>query len=541
MQFVQILMISSSSSFSECFSAFSYIQGNSITYELVLHLVPFERLNQITDQNLCQIYLPGKTVIAKLHFDDISFPEVGSEISFTYEFNVPITVKFSLSETDYSHIYSKQNAMYELWYDVNLVNINGSVNTIEHTKFNGTGCYSYIELVYDIHGDIQISVEPNDCQIQLDSSSEVYLEYFNGKHNEQIRITPCTINCDADEYKETSDFKQNMKYFIKKSSTNEEQLDFFYKSFVNNRRIPMYFCIKYNINGVFMTITELIYYAFAADPFECTTDELFFLASTLNPLYLFIQYRYSQPNKLNCHMAGVTKVVIDVNVYDNTRSFRGVKQFSLENFNQDVGVIFEHNDVLDDLRDNYNFEESKSIVAVSFLNDQNEIVWESIRMDMAYIGCVTKAVLHLYDNQTCLRYQLDSNTICTGQFLKPTSTNTLGIFYKESSQIHSLGYYEFHYAINYTQLDQSVCFVCDEFVESDSYAMPTCHENQKLTKEKLKTAQIGFGIISKYESIILTTVVSEYYGVFMPLAAVSAVVLIGTMIAIACFIRSFTK
>ncbi|CAL6053138.1 Hypothetical_protein [Hexamita inflata] len=60
-------------SFSQCFSTLSYVNGNDLTKQLSLHLIPFEILNLITEENLCKIYLPGKTVVTQIHFDDVSF------------------------------------------------------------------------------------------------------------------------------------------------------------------------------------------------------------------------------------------------------------------------------------------------------------------------------------------------------------------------------------------------------------------------------------------------------------------------------------
>ncbi|CAL6092993.1 Conserved_hypothetical protein [Hexamita inflata] len=497
---INILTTSTSSSFSECFSAKSYLSGNSISYELTLNLLPFERLNLITEQNLCQMYLPGKTVVVQLHFDDISFPTAGQEISFVYKFNESIKVSFKLSPTDYSHIYSKQNAMYELWYDVNL---------------------------------------RRTCVVPLNSDSEVFIEYQVNGSVEQIPFQPCTNDCDPDEYTDVStSYDQIYIYNILYSNSNQDVISKFYSNFINDRRIPIYFVIKYRINGMISTITQRIYYYYAVDTLGCTVDDnYFFLCGTLNDHELYMQYRYSSLNKLNCDTLGATKVKIDIYIYDKLTSYRGNQILPLDEFNNNIGATFNTNKELTLLRNNFNEYVTTATIVVSYLDDSDNIIWETIQVDRAYIGCISKATMHLYSNQTCISYQFDNNQICSSYYLGEQDFNSLGIFYQEKGVTHLLGYYLFHQAINYSISDQTMCFVCDDFVDSDTYAKKSCEENQFLTKQKLKTVTVGFGIISNYESILLKTVVSEYYGVFTPFIAVCGAVFIIVLIIVLSFLK----
>ncbi|CAL6002773.1 Conserved_hypothetical protein [Hexamita inflata] len=137
------------------------------------------------------MYLPGKTVVAQLHYDDISFPKPGQyEVNFVYRFNSEIVVTFQLSDSDYSHIIDKHSAMYELWYDVNLVKVNNSINTIEHVKCNGTNCLKEISLKYTIYEDLDIVVAPDSCNIDFTHSVSIYLNYEVDNQNQQIQIQP---------------------------------------------------------------------------------------------------------------------------------------------------------------------------------------------------------------------------------------------------------------------------------------------------------------------------------------------------------------
>ncbi|CAL5986696.1 Conserved_hypothetical protein [Hexamita inflata] len=221
---ILLCSIQEAQSFSECFSALSYISNNAVTYELQLHLLPFEDLEKITSQNLCQIYLPGKDVITKIHYNDISFPKVGeAPVKFVYQYNQEIIVSFQLTQADYSLIINKQNAMYELWYDVNLIKVNNSVGNIQHTKYNGTGCFSDISMVYTIYGDIDINVVPNNCVVDF-STVSISLDYTTTTQNFKIPIYSCTSGCQEGEYNITSlNFKTITIYRVKKF--NETQLE----------------------------------------------------------------------------------------------------------------------------------------------------------------------------------------------------------------------------------------------------------------------------------------------------------------------------
>ncbi|CAL6042487.1 Conserved_hypothetical protein [Hexamita inflata] len=538
-------MTSVSSSFSECFSATSYINGNPITNQLNLHLLPFERLDKITSENLCKMYLPGKVVVAQIHYDDMSFPRPGdAEVNFLYQFNQEIVVSFTLTPADYLHIIDKQNAMYELWYDVNLVNVNNSVNTIEHTKYNGTNCFSKVQMTYTIYGDIDLSVSTTNCQIPM-STSQVYLEFLNDQVNTQIQIVPCTSSCTSTEFKTTSTtFKPITVYRVRKTALNAEILAQFYQKFIENRRIPISLNVKFNKNGIYSVISRQMDKISAKDTRGCknngTSDSHLFIGATINPNNMFIQYRESLTNQMQCNLPEAVKVKVDLYVYDAQTSTRKQKTFTQAEFNGEIGVTFENDAEFTKLRNNFNPSITKSVVTVSFMTSDDTIVWELVSFAKAYIGCVTRATLHLYDNQSCLIYEFDDNPTCKTQKLLATSLNSLGIYYKDGEIKQSLGYYKFNYAINYTDLHQEVCFVCDQYV-AGNYSKSTCQENQDFTKQKLKTSTIGFGIISSFESIVLDSVVAEYKAIYLPFIVCASIGLLFSVIITTIFIIKQTS
>ncbi|CAL6093224.1 Conserved_hypothetical protein [Hexamita inflata] len=541
LQLLYSIQTSVSSSFSECFSAKSYINGNSVTNQLNLHLLPFERLDKITSENLCKMYLPGKVVVAQIHYDDMSFPRPGdAEVNFLYQFNQEIVVSFTLTPADYLHIMDKQNAMYELWYDVNLVKVNNSVNTIEHTKYNGTNCFQKVEILYTIYGDIDIKVAPNSCSVAIDPNLQVYLEFQEGLLNNQLPVYPCASNCAPNEYQASStDFSQITLYRVKQSPSIASALQSFYSHFVENRNISITFNLKFDSNGLYSVISRPLDKFLANDTLGCLTNDVHLvLASTLNPNNYFMQFRDSLTNKMTCDTLAATSVNIDVQIWDANSKTRLQKTFDIADFNEEIGVTFETSAELKQLRQNYDITVTKTIIAVSYLDADQNIIWEIVTYDKAYIGCVSRATLHLHEKKNCLEYTFDDHSQCIIQQLAAADKNTLGIFYTEFGKTHSLGFYRFHYPIDYTQLQQTICFVCDEFIADITYAKSTCKDNQEFTKKKLKTVEIGFGIISKFESIILKTVVTEYKTVFVPLI-ISAVAI--SVLVLAYIIAQFVS
>ncbi|CAL6020619.1 Conserved_hypothetical protein [Hexamita inflata] len=523
MIFVQIFMISVSSSFSECFSAKSHISGNDVTYQLNLHLIPFEKVSQITDENLCKMYLPGKIVVAFIHYDDISFPVPGGdEVNFIYKFNQEIIVTFKLSPANYAHVQDKQNAMYELWYDVNLVKVNNSVNTIEHTKYNGTGCFQNIQLEYTMYGDIDVLVAANSCNVPISANLQVYVEFQDGLTNSQLPIYPCTVNCDSTEFQLASpSFNQIHIYRITKTALNADLLQSFYNNFVNNRRIKVSLNLKFNTNGIFTIISKEVDSYTAHDILNCKPDPVLNLFAVLNPDSVQIQFRDAFPNKLNCQMPGVVSVRADLFLFDSIVSERLQKNYIITDFNENIGVTFGTTANTDKLRKSA----GKTIMVVSYLNINEEILYELIIYnDPFYVACVKRAQVHLYESQFCVVYQLDSSQQCIGNIIQENEKNTLGMYVQEKGKTKQLGLYKLHTVVDYSKEKQTVCFTCDEFVNNTVYAKQTCAENQAYTKEVLKREQIQFAVISKYEFITFKSVIAEYKNnIYLPIIATASI------------------
>ncbi|CAL6017188.1 Conserved_hypothetical protein [Hexamita inflata] len=530
-----IILSGDAVSFSDCFSPRSYMNGNELTNQLNLHLIPYESIDLITSENLCRSYLPGKVVVAQVHYDDITFPKaLESQVKFKYVYNKEIVVTFQLSPADYLHITGKDHAMYELWYDVNLIKVNSSISTIELTNYNGTNCFQKLELEYTMYGDMDVRVLPNSCAVKVDPSLQVYVEFQEGLVNSQIPIYPCVSDCDPAEFQlSQTDFSLTKLYRVKKTPATETQLASFYSHFIENRRIQISLNLKFDTNGIFTVVSRIFDNLQAKDTLGCKVHDTHLgIYAVLNPRNVQIQFRDSFTNKLICDMLNVVSVRAEMYLWDDNLSEHISDTFLIGEFNQQVGIAFKNTNLSDSLRQSFNAN-SKTIMIISYLDNFGLIQYELIvYKDPFYVACVTRATLHLYKNQSCIDYTFDSNPQCLGNRISAADKNTLGVFYKENGITYSLGLYRFHIPVDYSQINQRLCFVCDQFFPDTVYAKQTCAENQELTKLKLKTAQLGLAIISKYEFIIFNQVVAEYQNIFVPFIAVTCALVVMIVVVV---------
>ncbi|CAL5999554.1 Conserved_hypothetical protein [Hexamita inflata] len=548
--FIIHLTIQNAQSFSECFSALSFIRGNAQTYQLNLHLVPFEDLNTITSQNLCSIYMPGKDVVVKIHYNDISFPLPGAPaVKFVYAYNVETIVTFQLTQADYNSIVDKQDAMYELWYDVNLIKVNNSVGNIQHTKYNGTGCFQKIRLNYTIYEDIDIIAVPNNCFVVMDANLAVSFVFAENGTNVKIPVLPCASGCEAGEYSTSSTaFSQVSIYRVKKTLANENLFARFYKAYVAYRLIPIQLQFEFDTNGINTVIQQPIQNKTTKDTYGCNRtnangvpyDPHLRICSTLNPGNMFIQFRDSLSNELQCDTLTATTVVYDDYIWDGKTTFRTQGTLSLEAMNNQIGVPIELDDQLRKLRNEYVWKTTMSLVVFSYLDADGKILFELSTLRTCFIGCVVKGVLHVGKADTQLAIEYDNVSACTAQYIAPGDKNTLGIFYVEKGILHSVGFYRFNVIVDYTILFQTTLVSCTDFENNTAaYDAQTCSENQKIFKDKLKynkNVKTGIGIISEFESIILlhTCINDDTSTIYTPLIVTGCLltVVIGSIVAI---------
>ncbi|CAL6030516.1 Conserved_hypothetical protein [Hexamita inflata] len=527
--------------FKNCFSPKSYLSGNTQTNQLTLNLIPFEHMDQILDYNQCKTALDKMSVLILLHFDTVSFPRVGDEpVSFTYSYNNPTKVVFKLSPADYTTIISKSSAMYELRYDLDYVIVNGSIKTIEHTKYNGTGCFQSIALRYTIYDSIDILVSPNNCEVDFATGVSVFYEFQKDTTNIAIPILPCTVNCIQGEFNGTTSlFKDVTLYRVRKTILTADLFKQFYDSYVNYRLIKISLNLQFTKNSVDTRITEYINNKTAVDTWGCKTNDqpqpMFWglqLYTLMNPDGIFVQIRDIMKNKMMCDTQTATKVKLDHYMKQNDVVDRRQFNTTLSIFNEMFGIILPADEAYTNFRNNiYVLDQTYSTIVVSFLDENDVILYELSMYRTSLIGCLTKYSLHLYDGtKNCFRMQFEPRDDCRTQYLQTTDRNSLTISYEKDLKSNLVGYFDFKVAQDYKKFDQEFCFDCSTFNPNQVYMRQTCEENNKLLKQMIKRQQIKIVYTNTFDLVQSYSVVTEYSGIWMPLVGSACAVVLGVVI-----------
>ncbi|CAL6023096.1 Conserved_hypothetical protein [Hexamita inflata] len=515
--------------FKTCFSPKSYLRGNTLTNELILHLIPFDHIDQINDYNQCKTALDKMNVQAYLHFDDVSFPKPADpKIYFKYLFNKQIEVVFPLSDSDYNSILDKPTAVFELRYDISYVIVNGSVSIVEHTKYNGTGCFENIAMKYEIYGDIEILTNPNNCQVDFAAGVQISFIYTSGSQNKEIPIYSCTSGCINGEFNSTSLVFQDVKlYRVKKTPALAQKLADFYAAFVKNRLIKMSFNIKFNTNGVDTTITQFIDNKTAVDSWGCVANDpqtaTYFgltLFTQSNPDGLFVQIRDSLKNALLCDTSPASKVNVDAYMMQRTAVYRQLKTIPMATFNETVGVQYDDNAEYQNFRDKiFVTDQTQSLIIVSFVDANGIILYEICTYTPAFMGCVAKQDIQIFDTQLCTTFKFETRADCKARYLPPNRINHVSVYYTENEKFNLLGSYNFPQAINYSVENLKICFGCDKFDPVFTNAAgSSCKDNWALTRKKLKLtgASVGLFYINDLENYNSHNIIAEYNTTWLP-------------------------
>ncbi|CAL5972084.1 Conserved_hypothetical protein [Hexamita inflata] len=520
-----------SQSFVDCFSTQSYIHGDTLANILTLKLIPFESLDLIKDQNMCLNYLVGKIIQVFLHYDDLTFPTTAQPAFFQYVYNVEQDVVFQLTQSEYTHIINKQDAMYELWYDINLVMMNNSVDRIEHTVHNGTGCFNYIKFAYTPNGDAQIISTPNDCYVDF-SSLQVYLEYNLNSINYQIPIQPCASNCDPDQYQVSStNFSQILSYNIQYS----QQLQTFYNAFYDYRLIMMTLVLQFTQNGINTYVRQDIQDKWANDVWSCMPNDQanatywgLYLYTLLNPDGLFIQIRDTLQNIFKCDTSATHHVVLDHYMMEGNVVNHQKQTIDIYTFSQAVGIQFEPNTEYLDFRTNVFVNTSTmSLIVLSFCAEDGTILYEISQYGVVYLGCLAKEILHVYESSFCVDLFVEDIHGCKQQLQHSNERNHASLFYVQHTNFHFLGFFNFNDAMNYSNHKLQIQFDCDHFDPTLDSEGGTCEKNLQILKEKFKSnAKIGFFYDNNFDIVQSSAFVLEFKLNLVPFIAVSCVTLL---------------
>ncbi|CAL6014512.1 Conserved_hypothetical protein [Hexamita inflata] len=458
-------------------------------------------------------------------------------------------VEFKVSHSDYVLIIEKRAAIFELRYDISYVIVNSSVAIVEHTKYNGTGCFSSIAMKYSMYGDIDILTNPNNCQVDFSAGVSITFDYTVGSQNKQIPIYSCNSGCSEGEYNSTTtNFQDIMKYRVKKTNVLSSKFTDFYTAFVANRLIKISLNIKFNTNGVQTTITQFIDNKTALDSWGCVNDistPTYFgldLITKANPEGIFMQVRGSKRNQLLCNTSPASKVNIDLYMMQGISTFRQQKQMDMHIFNESVGVSFDNNEKYQQFRDNiFVMGQTQALMILSFVDSNNIIINEICMYQMADIGCIKQQDIKIYNQQICADIKFETRADCKLRNIPQGTINRVALYFIESGSLQLLGTYNFPEQINYSTGNLTHCFTCDSFDPTFSSAAGSCAKNWALTKQKIKlssNAKVGLIYINKFDNYNAQNVIAQYNSAWTLFIVVSSLLVLLVVITIIVLVKT---
>ncbi|CAL6030115.1 Conserved_hypothetical protein [Hexamita inflata] len=467
---------------------------------------------------MCKTQLPGLLVEATLKFPRITFPVLNDPVvSFTYVFNQPQQLIFQLSELNYNSIINEQHAMYELVFDKRVLNYEGAISSISHTKLNGTNCYSSIQLQYTGTDRFDILVEPLNCNPPMThAQTSVYLAYIDSGVLKQFQLPKCQSGCLADEYSSSlSDFQLIRRYTVDRSEVLPAETSIFnayFASLSSSRLVQTQLIIYYLQNAIQTQIIQDITWKVSADPLSCSSQTIM-VQMNANEIAFQMEQKCAVQAK---------NIQVEIVLFSVSYNYNTSKTLSLELFWSGEGTTFEVGGTYSKLRE----ETAQYMINLKYKNET--VLYEHTFTGQAARGCIKSSRLHSYINKMCLQIQSELGQCSTRVHLKESQFDVM-IHTGDNQDVVG----EFHVAqeVNYKNEYTEVCMTCDIF------AGDKCKETLKSFYINVQDGKSGYIIDSDYEFYYGTQLVKEgfnsqlsaSFGVFAVVIVAVAVFLVITV------------
>ncbi|CAL6033218.1 Conserved_hypothetical protein [Hexamita inflata] len=215
------------STFKQCFSPASSVQGNRLTRRMTLTLLPNPLMNMIPNDNMCKVLDSKQSVIQILLQSPANGVITLPNIPFTYQFNKTISLTYQFpSLEDYDKTLDVTNAGYSVLLD-NEYNISGSVSSVFHVRSNQTSCFSSSSFIYSYSGPVfMFQVEPVFCDLKTFTP---FLQFLIDGVWEEIQIRPLDVGSpynDGHTYANDVTEFQNIKFYTIDTKTNIEKIKY---------------------------------------------------------------------------------------------------------------------------------------------------------------------------------------------------------------------------------------------------------------------------------------------------------------------------
>ncbi|CAL6045899.1 Conserved_hypothetical protein [Hexamita inflata] len=424
------------STFKQCFSPASSIQGNRLTRRMTLTLQPNSLMNLIPSDNMCNV-LNNKQSVAQIQlFSQVNGIITLPNIPFTYQFNKSISLTYQFpSMVDYDKTLDVTNAGYSVLLD-NEYQITGSVASIYHVRSNQTSCFSSSSFIYAYMAQIfMFEVQPVFCDVV---NFTPFMEFLIDGVWEEIEIQPLEIGStynDGQSYaKDITEF-QNIKYYIIDTASNTEKIKYsdidkqkilkVEQYYSQHKNLKVRLSLRYKVGPAIAAITNIADYKFSADILNCY-DETKARAS-LNEDNIMIKSGLRQQlqciNQSNTNvyydysqyvLRQMSKIQIDIIIYTNTKDYEYSQVVSIDKFlalpyskfiidNASIRELMDYNDTVENkIQVFYEIQDKDG----KYLYDFNTKYMDLMRT------CIKKRVVHYYKNQTQIAVWAKSDYRC---------------------------------------------------------------------------------------------------------------------------------
>ncbi|CAL6045977.1 Conserved_hypothetical protein [Hexamita inflata] len=412
------------STFKQCFSPASSIQGNRLTRRMTLTLVPNPLMNLIPDDNMCKV-LDNKQSVAQILLQSpangvITLPD----IPFTYHFNESISLTYRFpSLADYDKTLDVTNAGYSVLLD-NEYQIQGSVSSIFHVRSNQTSCFSSSSFIYSYSGPVYIfQVEPVFCHVQ---NFTPFLQFLIDGVWEEIEIRPLDVGSpyyDGQTYAtDVTDF-QKIKYYTIDIKSNIEKVKYSNQDrkkildvktyFSHSKNLKVRLSLRYQVGAAFAAITNVADYKFSTDMLNCydnsttkavLTEDNIMIKTGLKQLLKCLSadsakmyYDYSQ-----IALNSMNQVRIDIVIYTSSKDYKFSQTVPTKKFlDLPYSKFSIDNTSLRELMDYNDTVENKIQVFYLMLDKNRNYLYDFSTKPMDLMRtCIQKRVIHYFKNQT---------------------------------------------------------------------------------------------------------------------------------------------